>query len=164
MKDATLRPNDSCVGDLAQGLGGEPGGEDAGDPVAAALVTDPARGAVQPRVIAADVLLPATQYSTVQYSTAMTRDCTVTVQSRVIAADVLLPALKVILTDVLIIPCPACLAPHAASSQNLPTLRPRWLRKYLARQSWPEQSLDSAGTLVIATHLPPCCWVHQAPS
>ena len=131
MKDATLRPSDSCVGDLAQGLGGEPGGEDAGDPVAAALVTDPARGAVQPRVIAADVLLPA---------------------------------LKVILTDVLIIPCPACLAPHAASSQNLPTLRPRWLRKYLARQSWPEQSLDSAGTLVIATHLPPCCWVHQGPS
>ena len=69
MKDATLRPSDSCVGDLAEGLGGEPGGEDAGDPVAAALVTDPARGAVQPRVIAADVLLPATQYSTVQYST-----------------------------------------------------------------------------------------------
>ena len=58
MKDATLRPSDSCVGDLAEGLGGEPGGEDAGDPVAAALVTDPARGAVQPRVIAADVLLP----------------------------------------------------------------------------------------------------------
>ena len=69
MKDATLCPSDSCVGDLAEGLGGEPGGEDAGDPVAAALVTDPARGAVQPRVIAADVLLPATQYSTVQYST-----------------------------------------------------------------------------------------------
>ena len=131
MKDATLCPSDSCVGDLAQGLGGEPGGEDAGDPVAAALVTDPARGAVQPRVIAADVLLPE---------------------------------LKVILTDVLIIRCPACLAPHAASSQNLPTLRPRWLRKYLARQSWPEQSLDSAGTLVIVTHLPPCCWVHQEPS
>ena len=131
MKDATLCPSDSCVGDLAEGLSGEPGGEDAGDPVAAALVTDPARGAVQPRVIAADVLLPE---------------------------------LKVILTDVLIIRCPACLAPHAASSQNLPTLRPRWLRKYLAKQSWPEQSLDSAGTLVIATHLPPCCWVHQGPS
>ena len=101
MKDATLCPSDSCVGDLAEGLGGEPGGEDAGDPVAAALVTDPARGAVQPRVIAADVLLPATQYSTVQYSTAMTRDCTVT-GNRVIAADVLLLELKVILTDVLL--------------------------------------------------------------
>ena len=54
----SLHPIDRSSGDLAEGLGGEPGCEDAGGPVAAALVTDPARGAVQTWVVAADVLLP----------------------------------------------------------------------------------------------------------